>query len=81
MRHAALLVLFVLISVSEAFAFTGPVISVQDGDTIEVLRNQHPERIRLSGIDCPGKGQCYGTRANQAASALVYGSKSRSGPA
>ena len=33
--------------------FTGPVVSVLDGDTIEALHNQHPERIRLSGIDCP----------------------------
>jgi endonuclease YncB( thermonuclease family) len=33
--------------------FTGPIVSVLDGDTLEVLRNQHPERIRLSGIDCP----------------------------
>src|SRR5678815_5935362 len=53
--------------------FTGPVISVLDGDTIEVLHNQHPERIRLSGIDCPEKGQAFGTRAKQAASALVFG--------
>lgn len=73
MRHAALLVLFVLISVSEAFAFTGPVISVQDGDTIEVLHNHHPERIRLHGIDCPEKGQAYGNKAKQATSALVFG--------
>ena len=29
--------------------FTGPVIYVLDGDTIEVLHNNHPERIRLSG--------------------------------
>ena len=28
--------------------FTGPVVSILDGDTIEVLHNQHPERIRLS---------------------------------
>jgi hypothetical protein len=28
------------------------VVHVLDGDTIEVLHNQHPERIRLSGIDC-----------------------------
>jgi endonuclease YncB( thermonuclease family) len=27
----------------------------------------------LSGIDCPEKGQAYGTRAKQAASALVFG--------
>jgi micrococcal nuclease len=35
--------------------FTGPVVSVLDGDTIEVLHNGHAERIRLSGIDCPEK--------------------------
>ena len=33
--------------------FTGLVVSVLDGDTIEVLHNTHPERVRLSGIDCP----------------------------
>jgi endonuclease YncB( thermonuclease family) len=53
--------------------FTGSVISVLDGDTIEVLHNHHPERIRLNGIDCPEKGQAYGNNAKQAASALVYG--------
>jgi endonuclease YncB( thermonuclease family) len=30
--------------------FTGSVVSVLDGDTIEVLRNQHPECIRLSNM-------------------------------
>ena len=34
--------------------FSGPVVSILDGDTIEVLHNQHPERIRLSGIDSTG---------------------------
>src|SRR5262249_10928423 len=52
--------------------FTGPVVSVLDGDTIEVLHNTHPERIRLTGIDCPEKGQAFGTRAKQATSALVF---------
>jgi endonuclease YncB( thermonuclease family) len=41
--------------------FTGPVVAVFDGDTIEVLHNNRLERIRLSGIDCPEKGQAYGT--------------------
>jgi endonuclease YncB( thermonuclease family) len=53
--------------------FTCPVVSVLDGDTIEVLHNSHAERIRLNGIDCPEKGQAYGQRAKQAASALVFG--------
>jgi len=42
---------------------TAPVVSILDGDTLEVLHNQRPERIRLSGIDCPEKGQAFGQRA------------------
>jgi endonuclease YncB( thermonuclease family) len=48
--------------VVHATSFTGPVVSVLDGDTIEVLHNNRPERIRLSGIHCPEKGQAYGQR-------------------
>jgi endonuclease YncB( thermonuclease family) len=32
-------------------------VGILDSDTLEVLHNQRPERIRLSGIDCPEKGQ------------------------
>lgn len=61
-------------SVSPALAdFSTPVVAVLDGDTIEVLHNNRAERIRLNGIDCPERGQAYGKRAKQAASALVYG--------
>ena len=69
---ASLLVTFFssLVSASE---ITGSVVSVIDGDTIEVLHNDKAERIRLSGIDCPEKGQAYGKRAKQAASDLVFG--------
>lgn len=58
-------------SFSFAADFTAPVISVLDGDTIEALHNHHPERIRLSGIDCPEKRQAYGKRAKRAASEFV----------
>lgn len=74
MRHLAVCLLLFLLHPSGAFAgFTGPVVSVLDGDTIEVLHNTHPERIRFSGIDCPEKSQVFGTRAKQATSALVFG--------
>lgn len=68
-------ILGILLCSSHAFSadYSGPVVSVLDGDTIEVLRNQHPERIRLSGIDCPEKGQSYGKRAKQVTSELVFG--------
>ena len=58
-------VLLTLLLASSALAgeFSGQVVSILDGDTIEVLHNQHPERIRLSGIDCPEKGQPYGQKA------------------
>ena len=55
-----------------AGATTGNVISVLDGDTIEVLDNQRPERIRLSGIDCPEKGQAYGQKAKDAVADLAF---------
>ena len=38
-----------------------------------MLHNTHPERIRLSGIDCPEKGQAFDIRAKQAASTFVFG--------
>ena len=53
--------------------FSGQVVPVLDGDTIEVLPNTRAEGIRLNGIDYPEKGQPYGKPAKQAASELVYG--------
>ena len=37
--------------------FSGPLVSVPDGDTIEVLNGHHADRILLNGIDCPEKYQ------------------------
>ena len=68
-----LAIAFVIIHSLVAADFSGKTVRVIDGDTLEVLHNQHPERIRLSGIDCPEKGQAYGQKAKQAASALVFG--------
>ena len=56
-----------------ATEFSTLVVSVIDGDTIEVLQYQKPARIRLNGIDCPEKGQTFGQRAKQATADLVFG--------
>ena len=72
-KLGVLLLVGLSFSSNAAADFTGPVVSILDGDTIEVLHNTYPERVRLSGIDCPEKGQAFGTRAKQAASALVFG--------
>lgn len=45
--------------------FSGQVIDVVDGDTIEVMHLGKPERVRLHGVDCPELGQPYGKRAKQ----------------
>jgi micrococcal nuclease len=40
--------------------FTGNIVGVINRDTLEVLNGHDTERIRLSGIDCPKKGQTFG---------------------
>lgn len=54
-------------------SFQGKVTRILDGDTVEVLVNRRPIRLRLAGIDCPEKGQPFGTRAKQEASRLCFG--------
>jgi len=76
-RTPFLLLAALFIPTTAFAAFTGPVVSVLDGDTIEVLHDTRTERIRLNGIDCPEKGQGYGHKAKQAASALVFERKLR----
>ena len=65
------LVLF-FFSLQEAFPFTGEVVEVVDGDTIDILHNGKAERIRLNGIDAPERDQAYGQRAKQLAEELTH---------
>jgi len=61
-----------------AASFTGKVVKVSDGDTIQVLKDGKAVKIRLAEIDCPeighGRkrpGQPYGKAAKQFALNLV----------
>jgi micrococcal nuclease len=53
--------------------FTGKVVGVHDGDTITVLKDRTPVKVRLFGIDCPEIGQDFGSRAKLATSELAFG--------
>ena len=63
----SLTVLFLTVATLSSFAatYTGKVVRVLDGDTIEVLVEQKPIRIRLAEIDCPEKNQPYGQAAKK----------------
>ena len=65
------LVLVALTAAGEEFS--GRVVGVADGDTITVLVGKEQRKLRLYGIDCPEKGQAFGTRAKQFTSELVFG--------
>jgi endonuclease YncB( thermonuclease family) len=60
-------------SVTVSNAFTGKCIGVSDGDTITVLHNNTPVKVRLYGVDAPESKQAFGTRAKQFTAQLAFG--------
>ena len=54
-----------MVSAASAASFAGKVVRVIDGDTIEVLLEKKPVRIRLADIDCPEQGQLFGQAAKK----------------
>jgi micrococcal nuclease len=69
--------LFILVLVSFSAArsesFSGRVVAVADGDTIDLLRDGRAVRVRLHGIDCPERGQPFGRQARQYTGTLAFG--------
>lgn len=49
------------------------VIGISDGDSLTVLREHEPVKIRLAEIDAPEKAQPFGTKSKQALSVLCFG--------
>lgn len=54
-------------------SFSGKVLKVLDGDTIEVRKDGKAVRIRLAEIDCPEKAQPFGAKAKQFTADLIGG--------
>ncbi|EDQ6177424.1 thermonuclease family protein [Salmonella enterica] len=84
MFHKCILPLFVVIFSCSVYAtgipiglipyqcfFKGKVIRVLDGDTIEVLQEDKPVRVRLANIDAPEKKQAYGYWSTKQLKGLV----------
>ena len=64
---------FILLAVSPSFPWSGKGVWISVGDTIRVMHLGKAERIRLFGIDCPERGQDFGTRARKFTSQMVFG--------
>lgn len=53
------------------------VIGIADGDTLTVLENRKPVKIRLANIDAPERAQAFGTRSRESLSDLCFGKDAR----
>jgi endonuclease YncB( thermonuclease family) len=65
---AALLSLATLANAQE---FAGKVIAVMDGDTLLILRDGHPVKVRLAEIDAPEKAQPFGAASQKSLAEMV----------
>ena len=58
---------------AEETALTGLVVSIIDGDTIDLLVNRRQIRVRLADIDTPERGQPWYQKAKLALGRKVFG--------
>ena len=65
LHPSVLFSLIILLFISPAYAWTGKVVGVSDGDTVKVLKDGKQVKIRLYGIDTPEKGQPFGNKAKK----------------
>jgi endonuclease YncB( thermonuclease family) len=74
MRITLLFILLITHCLAQAETITGRVIRVTDGDTVVILDADNVQhKIRLSGIDAPGRGQAFGTKSKEHLSDSVAG--------
>lgn len=77
-RYAGNLLLCAVLAIASLFPdfsiageIQGKVIRVLDGDTIEVLQDKKPVRIRLANIDAPEKKQAFGRWSTNQLKSLI----------
>jgi micrococcal nuclease len=72
MKNTILIFLITFLFTSYSYAFEGTVILIADGDTITVVHDGKPEKIRLYGIDTPESKQAFGNQVKNFTYAMVY---------
>lgn len=55
------------------FAFANKVIGISDGDTMTLLVDSTPVKIRLANIDAPEKKQPFGQKSKESLSDICWG--------
>jgi micrococcal nuclease len=65
-------ILLALCFIAATPAFAHKVIRIADGDTLTLLVDRKPVKIRLANIDAPEKAQAFGQRSKQSLSDLCW---------
>lgn len=73
-RHALFFAMFCCFA---NVVFAAKVISITDGDTMTLLVDNKPLRIRLANIDAPEKTQAFGQKSKQSLSDICWGTDAR----
>lgn len=74
MRSILLILSLFLLQEIIPSTLSGKIVRVTDGDTVILLTNDNTQvKIRLDGINCPEKGQDFGTKATDFTKKLVAG--------
>lgn len=69
MKKFLIIIAFAALSAS---ALADPVIGIADGDTLTVLHDRRPLKIRLADIDAPEKKQPFGQHSKQSLSDMCF---------
>lgn len=71
--RTAFILLALLLPFAPAFGATiWNVVGISDGDSLTVLVDKRPVKIRLANIDAPERGQAFGQRAKESLSDLCW---------
>lgn len=72
-RHVLCVALACASTLANAAEFSGKVVAVIDGDTLLVIRDGHPVKVRLAEIDAPEKAQPFGMESKKSLAEMVKG--------